>query len=606
MILQADYNGSNPVYTKSVYQYDYGQILKLEGIELPTSYEVHFSNEIEGESTTVIGDENGVAIPDVYLTTGEPVYAWLYLHTGETDGETVLEIMIPVKKRAAKTDETPTPIQQDVITQTMAALNSAVNNVESIAESIPGTLTESLRQAKESGIFDGKDGVDGTPGFSPTISVNTISGGHRINITTASGSQSVDVLDGVKGDKGDQGLKGDTGEQGPKGETGDRGPEGPQGPQGIQGVKGETGSQGPQGEKGDKGDPGIQGEKGDTGSQGPKGETGQTGPKGDTGPQGPKGDTGEQGPKGETGPQGEKGDQGIQGIQGPKGDDGKDFHIKKVFSSINAMNNYSGSDIELYDYVMIDTGSVEDIDTGKLYCYEADGWSYVGDVSGASGIQGPAGVGIANITLNNDYTLTITLDDSTSYTTTSIRGAQGETGSVGANGAPGHSPVVTASKSGKVTTVSVDGEPIATINDGQDGAAGYSPSASVSKSGSVTTISITDANGATSATVNDGDPSALIDDTAGTGDTTVTWSADKETTQFGLKANVANPVFTGSFSQNRKANTTVGSNSHTEGENCEASGDYSHAEGSGTTASGEDSHAEGYNTTASGDDSHAE
>ena len=41
---------------------------------------------------------------------------------------------------------------------------------------------------------------------------------------------------------------------------------------------------------------------------------------------------------------------------------------------------------------------------------------------------GPEGIGINNIKLNDDYTLTITLDDGTEYTTAPIRGEKGETG----------------------------------------------------------------------------------------------------------------------------------------------------------------------------------
>ena len=67
-----------------------------------------------------------------------------------------------------------------------------------------------------------------------------------------------------------------------------------------------------------------------------------------------------------------------------------------------------------------------------------------------------------------------------------------------------------------------------------------------------------------------------------------------------------NPVGTGSFSMNRKANTTVGGYSHTEGDKNTASGSYSHAEGNYTTASQMCSHAEGYYTTAKGLSAHAE
>lgn len=67
-----------------------------------------------------------------------------------------------------------------------------------------------------------------------------------------------------------------------------------------------------------------------------------------------------------------------------------------------------------------------------------------------------------------------------------------------------------------------------------------------------------------------------------------------------------NPIGTGSFSLNRRADTTVGLNSFAEGDSTTASGSYSHAEGDSTTASGSSSHAEGYSTTASGSYSHAE
>lgn len=73
-----------------------------------------------------------------------------------------------------------------------------------------------------------------------------------------------------------------------------------------------------------------------------------------------------------------------------------------------------------------------------------------------------------------------------------------------------------------------------------------------------------------------------------------------------IKSLRVDPVFTGSFSQNRMPDTDIGIASHAEGHNTTASGNYSHAEGARTTASGDKSHAEGLFTTASGAESHAE
>lgn len=77
---------------------------------------------------------------------------------------------------------------------------------------------------------------------------------------------------------------------------------------------------------------------------------------------------------------------------------GKDFRIRKTYTSIAAMNaDFSGTDVETYEFAMIDTGSVEDADTGKLYCKGETEWKYIGDLSGAQGIKGDTGNGIASV-----------------------------------------------------------------------------------------------------------------------------------------------------------------------------------------------------------------
>ena len=114
---------------------------------------------------------------------------------------------------------------------------------------------------------------------------------------------------------------------------------------------------------------------------------------------------------------------------------------------------------------------------------------------GPRGETGAIGNGIASITLNPNYTLTIRYTNGTSYTTTSIRGE---------TGADGISPVATVTKSGDTATISItdaEGTTTAEITDGTDG---ISPVATVTKSGDTATISITDAEGTTTATVTDG------------------------------------------------------------------------------------------------------
>lgn len=120
--------------TAPAYQYDYGQILQITGIDLPTAYQVHFSNNRNsGDSITMIGNADGVAIPDELLATGSDVYAFLFLQTGATDGETEYRITIPVHPRPAITDYEPTPTQQGAIDQLISALNDAVETADGFA-----------------------------------------------------------------------------------------------------------------------------------------------------------------------------------------------------------------------------------------------------------------------------------------------------------------------------------------------------------------------------------------------------------------------------------------------------------------------------------------
>ena len=49
---------------------------------------------------------------------------------------------------------------------------------------------------------DGQDGQDGEDGISPTVTVDSITGGHRITITDVNGTISFDVMDGKDGESG--------------------------------------------------------------------------------------------------------------------------------------------------------------------------------------------------------------------------------------------------------------------------------------------------------------------------------------------------------------------------------------------------------------------
>lgn len=107
-------------------------------------------------------------------------------------------------------------------------------------------------------------------------------------------------------------------------------------------------------------------------------------PEGKVGPQGEKGDTGAQGVQGIQGDTGEQGKQGQQGVQGVAG---KDFSIAETFPSVASMR---GDNLTKGDFVMI-SSTVEDPDNAKLYLWNGTGFTFVTDMSGATGIKGDTG-----------------------------------------------------------------------------------------------------------------------------------------------------------------------------------------------------------------------
>lgn len=82
-----------------------------------------------------------------------------------------------------------------------------------------------------------------------------------------------------------------------------------------------------------------------------------------------------------------RGQQGQRGFQGPAG---KAFHIQQTFPTIDAMNASKGAGFEDGDFALI-ASNVQDPDNAKMYVWTGEKFNYMGDLSGAQGIQGPVG-----------------------------------------------------------------------------------------------------------------------------------------------------------------------------------------------------------------------
>lgn len=131
------------------YRYDIKQVLVIDGIdELPEYFRVDFCNEGDSSTKPMIGTAAGVEIPDEYLLTGKPIKAYIVLSGTGGDVQTRYEIDIPVRLRPPDSGETPTPEEQSVIDQLIAALNAGVAEAEQSAEDAEASAEDSEAWAK--------------------------------------------------------------------------------------------------------------------------------------------------------------------------------------------------------------------------------------------------------------------------------------------------------------------------------------------------------------------------------------------------------------------------------------------------------------------------
>lgn len=166
----------------------------------------------------LLGEDNQCFIPWECLTrAGEYLRVGVYGTRGEKMVlPTVSCLLGPICTGTQPEENTPTEATPTLVQSLLTKAEAAVS------------VADALRTDADAGLFNGRDGKDGT-----------------------NGKDGKDGQNGAPGEAGPQGPKGDPGEtgpQGPKGETGETGPQGP---------KGDTGETGPQGPKGDPGEAAI-------------------------------------------------------------------------------------------------------------------------------------------------------------------------------------------------------------------------------------------------------------------------------------------------------------------------------------------------------------
>ena len=142
--------------TLGVWQYDYGQVLRITGPELPPAVEVQFSlTEKSGETLSRVGTTvdgvTEVKIPDELLkhsaTSNYRIYAYIYL-TDETSGNTKYEITIPVRVRSRPTSPAEDPeTDPDLFRETVVAVNASAERAKMAEQNAKESATEAGKYA---------------------------------------------------------------------------------------------------------------------------------------------------------------------------------------------------------------------------------------------------------------------------------------------------------------------------------------------------------------------------------------------------------------------------------------------------------------------------
>ncbi|MBD5135254.1 MAG: hypothetical protein HDT39_04735 [Lachnospiraceae bacterium] len=266
-------------------------------------------------------------------------------------------------------------------------------------------ITKDIKNSSSNGDGGGSSepSESGKDGFSPVVKVTEIEGGHKVGITDADGEKTFDVMNGKDGTNGQDGADGFS--------------------------------------------PIIQSTAIDGGYQLTINNRDNSTSIDIL--------NGKDGVNGRDGKDGADGQQGPQGIQGEKGEP---FSIAKVYSSVEAMNSdFSNENVKEGQFVVIDTGDVNDEDNAKLFVKGETKYFFITDLSGAQGIQGPQGTqGIQG-----------------------VEGKPGENGSDGRDGADGKdgvSPIVTITEIDGGHRVSIADATGTKSFDVMDGASSSSPS----------------------------------------------------------------------------------------------------------------------------------
>lgn len=153
-MVEVNISKGNAYASEPLYQYDYGQHLRIVGMDLPDHVEVHFSTRDTGGDSdrrlgTTTDGATDVAIPDKMLenngaTSDYYIYAFVYI-ADEESGKTVRRITIFVRSRPRPGDLVPPDdpnLAEQLISQVVAEKEATKGYDDQARETAEGIIAD--------------------------------------------------------------------------------------------------------------------------------------------------------------------------------------------------------------------------------------------------------------------------------------------------------------------------------------------------------------------------------------------------------------------------------------------------------------------------------
>ena len=135
-IVHVSFNDSRVGETEALYQFDRGQVLVFDNVNLPQTYRVIFSNGVRREGKSYVGGPDGVQIPDEYFLSGCNIMCWLIL-SDASSAEVEYVVRIPIRLRSPLSEEEQELYDKTIIDQLVSIINGMQEDVVMLEQRIP-------------------------------------------------------------------------------------------------------------------------------------------------------------------------------------------------------------------------------------------------------------------------------------------------------------------------------------------------------------------------------------------------------------------------------------------------------------------------------------